>query len=394
MGKRNGVRKLSESSIGVSFNFMGVRCRERLKLLPTPAHMKYAKDLLGQIRVEIARGTFDYAKHFPSSARADLFARLPGQVLTMGPALEQWLKDKGPEVEHSTMTSYRRIVNNVLIPFCGDDRLTDFNRVRAKALIASLGNVSAKRINNVLGPLRGLLQEALEDGLIETNPLETIKIRRKRKIAEEGDGSDGDDDSIDPFTPEEVAAILAAAKDPQFRNFYQFNFATGMRMSEVFGLWWRRCDFIQHQARVMQAQVEGQMKSTKTKAGKRDVILLPSAMAALQAQRSHTQLAGREVFQCPLTGEPWLDDQQLRKGFWIPTLKRAGVRYRAPKQMRHTFASQALSAGENVMWVAAQLGHKNWYVTAKNYARWIRSIVPEAGLKLAALQPTVSESER
>lgn len=51
--------------------------------------------------------------------------------------------------------------------------------------------------------------------------------------------------------------------------------------------------------------------------------------------------------------------------------------------MRHTFASQALSAGENVIWVARQMGHRDWTITAKKYARWIPSMVPDAGSKLA-----------
>lgn len=46
-------------------------------------------------------------------------------------------------------------------------------------------------------------------------------------------------------------------------------------------------------------------------------------------------------------------------------LRKAGVRYRYPYQMRHTFASQALSAGENAMWVARQMGHRDWTITAK-----------------------------
>lgn len=53
--------------------------------------------------------------------------------------------------------------------------------------------------------------------------------------------------------------------------------------------------------------------------------------------------------------------------------------------MRHTFASQALSAGENVMWVANQLGHKDWTITAKVYSRWIPSVAPEAGDKIASV---------
>ena len=38
-------------------------------------------------------------------------------------------------------------------------------------------DVSAKRINNVLGPLRGLFEEALEDGLIEVNPLKLAALQ-------------------------------------------------------------------------------------------------------------------------------------------------------------------------------------------------------------------------
>lgn len=51
--------------------------------------------------------------------------------------------------------------------------------------------------------------------------------------------------------------------------------------------------------------------------------------------------------------------------------------------MRHTFAFQALSAGEDVMWVARQMGHRDWTITAKKYGRWIPSMVPDAGSKAA-----------
>ena len=44
---------------------------------------------------------------------------------------------------------------------------------------------------------------------------------------------------------------------------------------------------------------------------------------------------------------------------WEPVLKRLGVRYRPPYQMRHTFATLAISVGENINWVARMLGHKS-----------------------------------
>lgn len=67
---------------------------------------------------------------------------------------------------------------------------------------------------------------------------------------------------------------------------------------------------------------------------------------------------------------------------WRPTnqerildsiIEKAGVRYRNPYQTRHTFASMMLSAGENIAWVSAQMGHSNVLITAKTYARWINN---------------------
>jgi integrase len=55
-----------------------VRCRERIKLAPTPSNINYAAKLKGRIEHEIAKGEFDYKKHFPDSHRAKLFSNLPG----------------------------------------------------------------------------------------------------------------------------------------------------------------------------------------------------------------------------------------------------------------------------------------------------------------------------
>src|SRR5438874_4124793 len=70
---------------------------------------------------------------------------------------------------------------------------------------------------------------------------------------------------------------------------------------------------------------------------------------------------------------------------WIPALKKAGVRYRKPYQTRHTYASMMLMAGENPMWVAKQMGHTDWSLTAKRYSRWIPSDMPDAGQKAVKL---------
>lgn len=380
--RQDGVRRASDSTIEIDFYYRGVRCRERLKLPPTARNLQFAQNLRGQVLIEIEKGLFDYATHFPTSARAKLLSTKPDGLITVALGLDDWYSEKQRELEHSTLIGYRRIIDNVIVPSIGDVMLRDFNRSTAKKLINDLGDaVTAKRINNVLGPLRGMLGEALADGLIESNPCDGLKVKRKRLFS----AMDDDDDNVDPFTPAEVTAILGACIDEQFRNYCQFNFATGLRISEMIGLWWPRCDLINGRTRITQAFTMGAMKATKTEAGLRDVDLLPQALMALQAQKKHTLLSGEAVFHNPGSGKAWEDDQQIRKLYWRRALKKAGVRYRAPKQMRHTFASQAISAGENVMWVARQLGHKSWTVTAKHYARWIPSAAADAGSKVSKL---------
>jgi integrase len=48
----------------------------------------------------------------------------------------------------------------------------------------------------------------------------------------------------------------------------------------------------------------------------------------------------------------------------------AGVAYRRPYTLRHTYASRALSRGVEVAWLAEQMGD-NVLTVMRHYARWI-----------------------
>ncbi|WP_269791670.1 site-specific integrase [Stenotrophomonas sp. Iso1] len=373
----SGVRPITSGSIEIDFYYRGARCRERIKLPPTPRNIRFCENLLGQIKIEIEKGLFDYAAHFPTSKRARLVIEKPATLDDMKTVLDRWLVRKGLELEHSTIIGYTRIVENILIPRIGAIALRDFDRTQVRELVAKFGSeVTAKRINNVLGPLRGALDDAVDDDLIKVSPLDGFKIRRRAQI--------NATEEVDPFSPAEVAAILAGIDEAQVRNYCHFNFASGLRTSEMIGLCWSDIDWKRGSVKIRRAWVMGKMKAPKTDSGLREVTLVAPALAALKAQRAHTLLAGEFVFHDPKTNARWGSDQTIRAGSWQRALKKAGVRYRYPYQMRHTFASQALSAGENVMWVAKQMGHRDWTITAKKYARWIPSMVPDAGSKLAS----------
>ena len=129
--------------------------------------------------------------------------------------------------------------------------------------------------------------------------------------------------------------------------------------------------------------MRGVIKEPKTDAGTREVKLLQPASEALERQRAHTSLAGKEVFHHPQTGRAWVSDKAMREVYWAHALKKAGVPYRVPYQCRHTYASMMLSAGENHLWVAAQMGHADCQILYARYGRWIPDVDPLAGARMS-----------
>ena len=70
VNRGSGVKASSAGSIEISFEYQGTRCRERIRLPPNHANLRYVRNLKVTIEAEIAVGKFDYAAHFPKSKRA------------------------------------------------------------------------------------------------------------------------------------------------------------------------------------------------------------------------------------------------------------------------------------------------------------------------------------
>lgn len=373
MGDRGSVFAASKSSVGIRFRYRSLLCEERIKLQPTPRNLAYARNLRGKILADIAKGTFDYHAYFPGSPRAVSMAKEPAAMVTVLAKLERWLEGIRPSIERSTVIGYERAIKTLGKSAFGKVLLRDLTRDHIRTWIAGQ-DATAKRVNNVLTPLRQMLAEALADGILTANPMQGVAVKRKGPR----------EDDIDPFTPAECAAILGALSG-QVRNLVQFALWSGLRTSELIALRWKDVDFARGLVHVRQAVVAGEVKGPKTRAGRRDVKMLPAARAALQAQREHTLLQGGMVFHDPRTGAPWAGDKPIREWHWRPALVRAEVRYRYPYQTRHTYASTLLSAGENPVWVAGQMGHRDWVMIVRTYGRWIPDVDPTAGDKAAAV---------
>jgi integrase len=361
--KLEGVRVKSSKSIEIDFYYHGMRHRETIKLPPTKANLLFAARKRASVLHAIAIGNFNYAEHFPESRYAATLGTFSNK--TVGEALEDFLRNTKRKYEVSTLRGYSSAIYYHLIPAFGNIPIRKLTTMDIKDWMSGL-QITAKRINNVLIPLRLVMQDAYMDGLIDNNPTNRIKNLKHRY------------DEPHPFSPEEMRLLLEKCP-PQTRNLFQFAFWSGLRTSELLGLEWGDINWGKGVIRVTRAIVRRVTKQPKTQAGIREVLILPYAREALERQKQFSYASGGRIFLNPHTNKPWTTDTQLRECGWLPAIKAAGIPYRNPYQTRHTYASTLLSAGENPMWVAQQMGHADWGMIRRRYGRWIPEVDKTAG---------------
>lgn len=255
---------------------------------------------------------------------------------------------------------YRNVITNQLIPPFGNLELHELTIPIVKQWVDTL-DISAKSIRNLLSPLRSAMNEAVEDGLIESNVLASYSPKIRSTAPR--------NDEVDPITYEEEDALLREAPGA-FNNLLRFALWTGLRPQEYLALTWGDVDLIHGTININKAKSDFvKVETTKTKSSTRKLKLLSPALEAIKAQKAHTYLEYAEVFK--FNGKCYSGVSQLRRFEWDRTFKKSGVRRRTPKQTRHTFASRMLSAGEPLIWVSKYLGHADPSMTLRAYARFM-----------------------
>jgi integrase len=365
VGGTGGV-ELREKSIRIYFHYRGKPRKETLYIddapaAPTPANAKYAKRLAEEIRTKIAAGTFDYASYFPHSPRAKAVEQV-ADVPMLHAQMDKFVRLY--DGKKSTKDQYRNRIRNFWKSALPDQPIGAVTYSQILEALAKGTWKSGKSRNNELSLINGVFEMARLDKLISENPCAEVK-----RAGYQGPAPD-------PFDLEEVHQIigyLRAHRHDQVANFVQFMFFTGLRTSEGIALQWGDIDVRKREMLIDGANVyDEETDSTKTYAS-RIVRLSKAALEALERQKAHTRLAGKHVFHDPYTGEPW----SYRKitdvrSFWAPDLKKLGIRYRRPYNMRHSYATIGLMNGIKPGFMAAQLGH-SLRMFFEVYAKWISS---------------------
>ncbi|EIZ0773563.1 DUF3596 domain-containing protein [Salmonella enterica] len=350
----------------ITFTYKGVLCREPLSKMEANARgVKYAERLLGEIQNQIVSGNFEYAKYFPNSKKLELFGVVK-KTKNIKSYLDEYLKIcQNRNLSPSTINGYEKCLS--ALSALHKLHVSELTPAVLKNWIASR-KTKLKTTRNNLSFLRSAIDEAVTDGLLTINPVTLVSASRYHVI---DSSPSADDYEVDPFTPAETLAIYQSCRYPEWENLFRFAFNTGLRSSELCALRWPDLDTIANTAHVQAASVVGVLKGTKTKAGTRKVELNSEALAALQAQKQYTFMKSEFIFSDPKTGEPWANADAIRKKAWVPTLKKAGVRYRNPYQTRHTFATKHISKGVNLFWLAGQMGHKGPEMLFRNYGKYL-----------------------
>lgn len=363
----------------VDFRYLNIRCRETTNLANTSENRKKLKEVLARMDAELLLGTFDYGKYFPKSTKAQRFAELSNRIHVIRDGkssfqefAETWYAEKEVEWRPSQQQKIRQILNQHLLPVFGNQAIHLITKSDLLAFRSSLTKVrygkagkslSASRINQIMVPLRMILNEAADRYHFET-PYRNIKVLKlKRK-------------EIHPFSLEEVWRFLDAVR-PDYRDYYLVRFFTGMRTGEIDGLKRKYVDLERRVILIREAKVLGQMGETKTQASIRDITMNPLVHDALERRMQATEGMSEFVF-CTRNGRP-LDYHTVNRHVWQPTLKKLGFPHRRAYETRHTAASLWLAAGENPEWVARQLGHANTLMLFKVYSRYIPNLTHQDG---------------
>lgn len=194
-----------------------------------------------------------------------------------------------------------------------------------------------------LTKFRAVLDDAVDLGYLARNPAQSRLIRLPKLTPSD----------VRPFESwADVFSVAGAAG--RYGPLIVFACATGLRPEEWAALRWMDVDFGATCARISQVTVEGRIKATgKTDGSLRTIVLQDLALAAL-AEMVRPIDRRATIFSAPMGGPVVL--RNFRRRDWVRAVARAGFDKRPPYQMRHTYATLALSAGADIYWVSRQLG--------------------------------------
>ncbi|MBM7455224.1 integrase [Oceanisphaera litoralis] len=384
--------------------------RKSLGLPPTEANILYAGNKLSAMKIDVQTGNFTadeaafWHKHLPDDPRYNIVNR------TLRDYFNQYRESRKFDLSHSSQRGLETVVallesHRLLDRDVRDISHRDLEQVRSHALTTR----KATTVRLYFTRLRAVIDEAIRDGHLEQSPF--VRLRKLRQSSAESDPV-----AVEPFTQDELTRLQDSCKTEPARQMVGLLFWTGIRPGELKALAWEDVDLEAGTMRIRYSLSRGgHIKPPKTAAGVRTVDLLPPAVAILKRQRELTFMLParkdeirllhnktrteprRRVFLSS-NNKPYRDPTLLTTHqAWADLLRRAGLTYREAYQLRHSYASMMLMVGAHPAYLARQMGHADWGMIRKVYAKWVADENPgyrdELARKLGILDPHMTPGE-
>ncbi|WRC10592.1 site-specific integrase [Helicobacter pylori] len=220
-------------------------------------------------------------------------------------------------------------------------------------------NAFKKYKKNTLVSLNSLLKSFLEFCEQEGYTNKTPYFKITMKNAKEGE-------KIDPFSLNEIKAILNSTPDLRLKAFLTTAFLTGLRTGEQLALLWSDIDFENKKININKSlNLSGVITSPKNKSSIREVDLLEPVEKILKELKA-TEPANKKMIFLSVPKRT----QDFQRAF-KKLLQALNLKDRKLYATRHTFASLMLSQGEEAMWISKTLGHKDLNTTYSTYSHYI-----------------------
>lgn len=307
---------------------------------------------------------------------------------TVSEWLRRWLTDYAPMncSSGATLERYEQLIEKHIIPSLGSVALQKLRSGAVQRLYASKlkegrlngkGGLSKRTVHHLHRCLSTSLKVAVSEGLIPTNPCDNAKTVKPEKA---------DIQCLDDEQTETMLKAAAESRSPTIYPLITLAVTSAMRRGEIAGLKWKDVDldegFLWVKKTLEDTKEHGLvLKKPKTETSKRKIHLPALTVSALRAHKSE-QNALRLRLGVGKGGERFVfetfrDDQfgpvrprALTKMFGsfiagvdVPRITLHGL--------RHTAATSAIRAGENIVAVSKRLGHAQVSITLDIYTHYI-----------------------
>ena len=293
------------------------------------------------------------------------------------PTLKQWSQVwlisycKGI-IRDATYENYRFFFDKYINPNMGDIHLKSISTVNCQQFLMKMyttgriistkrgkagTGLSLKTVKNFKIALHACLQKAVNEGLIEKNPVSGVILPKEPKK------------EMQTLKADELGAFLEETKKEGLYEFYFLELTTGLRLGEILALEWSDLDENQKVIRVNKSarRVKGGMEVNppKTQASIRTITISDECLRLLIGLRNRQPVGTKLMFPSPVTGfyyDPKAVAKKLHK-----LQERAGIPQIRFHDLRHSFATLSIEQGMDIKTISHMLGHTDAGFTMNTY---------------------------